>query len=1084
MINLTKDILILLSGDELSNTIIRAISRTKECVQNELFDGADITADKITTSSTNPFKRASIFKFFNGHDDPLKAPKYDESWVRKLYLSCTTNVDSLGISLLLPTNEQGLMWINRTYQIKFRADALLLLHFLWSEGAVLLPMSLKLPTTKDTTTGGQHLEYAARMYPETLAFVRKPYVNHLNIELPDISTVMPTKAVDNFGWYSWRLIRSTHWYKIEDINIEDIVDYLNQVQLFKSKKANFFKYPISPKALIAYTSELFPKRLSFDPNDKRLINHVKRASASSIKSGLFHLPKALHSQFKLWTKYEDRFVETIKSRGLKEWTKYKTGLEILNGYLFDHIPSTVGCEHVPEPKSFTRKHIEGHDKTPSLLEFLHKGRAKGTVKGILYKIDSFLSYLESSSTSDSELTGFRNPLLDIDYPLVPRNNSSTKYAFSSENFVPLLQYTYAVESFGWYLSKKIHYELLDLKGDGSTHSKVYDTEKFGYVPVVFLENPSYNSEKKITRSNQRLRCVPVLFIPKSLLPLLPRKSVLTKTGFKDYPLMNHVQQTLVALETGIRNIHIRWLDRRNFDKLIDRSRPLDPICDLWVNTDKSHGPWVSKVSHNVIELIDRQIESHDWFDEPSINDEAWYDFHENSAFGKILTIFPRGLAAGIRNGHMPGPLTGDAHRAYFKKLIFSFDMFCRYNLNIKSSNKMPEEFVNIKSLDTIEDFTYALTLMAEGIDLINHTPHSCRLSVVSEYIKILPPSIIGDYITGHSTVAHVIYYAKVDPEYLLRHKKFQKVAFDNGYKWDETGISQTKAEDINSTLQKAFQKNRKEAAVDFGATSFDRMTDNEVYSGVRALNEQPLDAMAYLSTHICPFGSNCPKEIIRDFNAIPGKRMPCGSCYYSVKTVDHLPRITGHIRSLTDECAETEKYIKEARLNGVSSETLLAKDGERRYLADEIMAWTVSAHCLEQMYQDIKTRKHFLVDKPDIISDRLEKLVIDDGGLESLLAHIAEAKTHAEFFTPQLKHQLKAARNKLLAFTHDINSLMQEAPSGFKLIDEFRGLIRSTCETLGLSVNELATELEKPMKLQLEGPQSALKLISDAKRTR
>ncbi|WP_216591996.1 hypothetical protein, partial [Streptomyces brasiliscabiei] len=88
----------------------------------------------------------------------------------------------------------------------------------------------------------------------------------------------------------------------------------------------------------------------------------------------------------------------------------------------------------------------------------------------------------------------------------------------------------------------------------------------------------------------------------------------------------------------------------------------------------------------------------------------------------------------------------------------------------------------------------------------------------------------------------------------------------------------------------------------------------------------------------------------------------------------------------------------------------------------------------------------------------------------------AEAKSHAEYFTPQLDKQVKVARNKLLAFTGDFNRMLQEAPTGFTLIDEFRVLIRSTCEVLGLSLHDLNDAMSKPMAL--ERPTAILKLIS------
>jgi hypothetical protein len=260
--------------------------------------------------------------------------------------------------------------------------------------------------------------------------------------------------------------------------------------------------------------------------------------------------------------------------------------------------------------------------------------------------------------------------------------------------------------------------------------------------------------------------------------------------------------------------------------------------------------------------------------------------------------------------------------------------------------------------------------------------------------------------------------------------------------------------------------------------SFDRPdSKGEILSGIKELKKQPLDAVTFHGTHICPFADQCPKNVIDDLKAIPGIRMPCGSCYYSVKTVDHLPRISGHIRSLIEESAEIKGYIDNALEGGADEKSVEAKAQHRRFLADEIAAWTVTIHCLEQMYQNIKTRDHFLVEHPDIVHEQLQRVVVEDAGLENLMARVAEAKMHSEFFTPRLKAQLKAARASILKRSGDWNRLLEDEPKGFTLLDEFRGIIRSTCETLGISIQQLSEEMAKPPLIKSKGPDKTFKLI-------
>jgi hypothetical protein len=323
-----------------------------------------------------------------------------------------------------------------------------------------------------------------------------------------------------------------------------------------------------------------------------------------------------------------------------------------------------------------------------------------------------------------------------------------------------------------------------------------------------------------------------------------------------------------------------------------------------------------------------------------------------------------------------------------------------------------------------------------------------------------------------------MYYAKLDQAYLKTVAQHQKMSVEHGWLLDRPAMSSIKAEDVTSKLQQAFRRDKEKSLVDFGAISFDRETKDDVLSGIKAAKQRPIDSLAFMPTHICPFGNQCPADVMKDLGAVPGSRTPCGGCYYSIKTVDHLPRIHGLIRVLTDECSELESHIAEARKNGASPQSLLQKANHRKFLASEIISWSVTAHCLEQMHSEIKTRSSFLLERPEIISEHLEKLDFGDQSLSNLIARTAEAKSQAEYFTPHLKQQIMVARNKLLAFTGDFNRMLQEAPTGFTLIDEFRGLIRSTCEVLGLSLHDLSTAMDIP--LALDRPNVILNLVSSS----
>ena len=1071
MINLTKKILFMQTGDALDRLIKDAITRAKECVCKEIYETSYIPPSKVTSSPRNEYHNASIVRLFEGHLNTSNTPIYDETWVRRVHI-CSKKTPEIKIAKeVVPTTSHD--WLNKSSLERLSRDCLLILHFLWLNRAILLPADVRKPIVGKPGVSSHYYEFAAASYTEVLALVSLPFVTHVSYKgIPNITTVMKPSAVKNFGWYAWRMIRCTEWHKIEDIDPEEVSAFVDHVVLARKGAIDWFKYPMSPAAFWSYIKKLYPERCR---SVTATVKNDSSASKKNLTSGEFTCPENFKESIDVWLKYQDKFMELQKSRGMKTYLNYGKSFSVLNTYLFNEYPAATG-KLPPFPRELDRNHMEG-DGYEGFFSCLGKGRANTTIKAVLYQINAFFDYLVVISRSDDRLTGFVNPISEIDYPVVRRSSSSNKPAFGSEHFPYLLQYCYAIESFSTYLAEKVHYEQINLydkkyRPDTSAKNwneahKVIQAENYGYVPVVFYRNPLFDASKPKSDINRPIKYKSLQLLPRFTVPIIEHaKECQGKWVF--YPQLNYIRHNIVALETGIRSIHIRWLDKRTYDNSIDRSRLTPSICKLRVNTDKANGAWDATVSSSVISLLDRQKTMLAWFDDSSLDEPVWYDYHEESPFGKITSIFPR--------GETPGVLTPTAYGKYFKRLIFSFDLFCRFQLGISTTNSMPEALGNLETIDDPRDYLIAVNFEAEACKLIEHTPHSCRVSVVSEYIRVLPPHIIGAFITGQATEAHVMYYAKVDPAFLRTVAEYQKMSIEQGWDFARPAMSSIKAEDVTSKLQQAFRRNKEHALVDFGAISFDRETKDDVLSGVKAAKQRPIDSLAFMPTHICPFGNRCTADVIKDLGAVPGSVMPCGGCYYSIKTVDHLPRIHGHIRVLTDECSELETHISEAKRNGASPESLVHKANHRKFLASEIISWSVTAHCLEQMLNDIKAKSSFLVEKPEIVSEHLERLELRDHTLTNLIARTSEAKSHAEYFTPQLKHQIMIARNKLLAFTGDFNRMLQEAPTGFTLIDEFRGLIRSTCEVLGVSLHDLSDAMSKPMTL--EHPDSILKLIS------
>ncbi|MBY0445952.1 MAG: hypothetical protein K2Q15_12165 [Burkholderiales bacterium] len=551
MINLTRDILIIKSVPELSESIKLAISHSKNCVSNELYEGAYISPSQVTSSYRNKFYQASIFRLFENHLNPSLSPIYDEAWVQCLYL-CASKVPTINLAKCV-VSPSAHDWLNRTCLVRLSQDAQLIMHFLWHVGAVLLPVTLKKPLVGGVVTGSNFKEFAATTYPEVLALVSLPYVTHVEYkDIPDIRSVMPSSSVDNFGWYAWRLIRATDWYRIEDIDPVDVAACASALVVTRKDKSDFPKYPLAPKAFFAYVQKLYPTRCQLEEPECKIKNDVQ-ASANAIRRGAFHIPDEHSECVSVWLKYQDKFIESLKASGKKSYESNRHPLSILNTFLFGTLLA-AGLSP-PMPNQFNRKHLVG-DGFDGLLKQFTYGRSASTVQQHLYQISSYFDYMAAHASSDEGLRGFVNPIVDIDFPIVKRRSSTNKAVFESEHFPFLLQYCYAIESFSAYLSDRVYFEQISLyaeefradfqsKNWNDAH-KVIQTEKYGYVPVVFYKNPLFDPSSPISSSNKPMKYAPLHLISRSVVPII-EKAVENNGSWVFYPQLNYIRHNIVAL---------------------------------------------------------------------------------------------------------------------------------------------------------------------------------------------------------------------------------------------------------------------------------------------------------------------------------------------------------------------------------------------------------------------------------------------------------------------------------------------------------------------------------------------------------
>ena len=1048
MFNNTNGIIFLAEDQELYKHIIRSINTAKSVMEDYIGKRPN-NPSEVTSSGKNPLNRGTIFKFLDNHLSFKNKSIFNKDWVEAVFKISKKGEKDKEIYRMCSYNGRDHALCN-VFRGHLRKDAYLLLHILWCRRAILLPFGFNLPVGQDpkikSKNSGNNYEYAASTYPELLAISRQPYINHIDFGLPQIAKLLPNKTLKNFGWYFRAFIRSSTWWRVEDISTEDIIDIL----LCDMAKAPSYKSIFSSlRGWLVHFKELFPERCKFDI-DKTL------PEAKNIY-GDNYIPDDIREKISVWKRYMDMWEKKLIRKGEISAGKKRVIINKLITYFVSFLYPKTGAKNIPLPKEFTRKyldgpddHVENHELCLGFLDYLKTGIELSTYQTYLYTFDSFFSYLEFYQDEN----GFKKHFsLDFDAPVVHARGLTNKKIFPIEQYPHMISYLYGLSDWVWFMINQANEEigqeyLTKYEADGER--RYWNTEDSGFVPIFWMDG----------------KAIPIRAIPYSIAPISYRffKNRSAKTRYKIVD-PHYIHLTTLIYETGIRLKHANWLDIRSYDKDVDRDQ-FNPysfdISKIYINTDKSHGPWSGHTSQAVIGILDRQKFYQNMIEGEGSETLINYSNLENSTYEKIQCLFFKGCALNSSKTPNLSPISDTAIRAAFKKIIYSFN-----TILLRETNCKP--FCDISFLESMisEDYDifFSHAYNRDTIKLFNTdiTPHSARAQVVSTHILILPPWIIK-LITGHSNDKVVSYYAKIDTRHLkMINEKSSELFFSDEQVYQNSPVK-IQANSINSKLRKAFDKNRQTTLSDFGATSFtDTKKSGASISGMIEIIRAPSDKIAFNSTHICPFNNQCPSEIIKDLNASETQK-PCGNCYYSVKTVDHLPRILSTVRELTDESAEISKHIKHLKENNASSDIITIYANRRKFVSNEIVGWSITIQLLENMASTLKSRNKWLIQKPELLSEHILKVNTSKSELSQLILRVEEASNYADLFTPSLKSKVKIAQSKLLAFTPEFQKSINNIPDDYTLLDQFRGQLRAICDVMNISMSDIAKYLEPPLK--------------------
>jgi len=366
------------------------------------------------------------------------------------------------------------------------------------------------------------------------------------------------------------------------------------------------------------------------------------------------------------------------------------------------------------------------------------------------------------------------------------------------------------------------------------------------------------------------------------------------------------------------------------------------------------------------------------------------------------------------------------------------------------------------------------------------TPHSSRVSVVSQYATLLPAEFIEANITGQKA-GTVYHYVVIDPEDLHAAHAHQAMRLrEDAYRgkhetWGATGAvskRHIRADDVNSAFSRSLRENLQETLVSYGCIS---ITMNEdASSGLDVLRETRAVNAAENKTEICPYGNHCPPEVVKQWR---GMRR-CGLCQYAVRSVDHLPAVSAKVKEFDEMLYDLTAKV-EAAMDTVppkyTDEELDRLDDERSRLAEELTGWRLNEEVLDAARIRIASGqddRRWVVQKPEIIQQDLQRIAAPNNLTAYLLLWLQECLAYPTTESPQIRARFDMLRRNVLARTGQMAKAFDPATPADPA-RECAGLLRTVVEANNLTYDDVIKLLDgddhlqglptMPKRLLLEG---------------
>tara|TARA_Y100000588_G_scaffold395281_1_gene522338 strand:- start:9869 stop:13276 length:3408 start_codon:yes stop_codon:yes gene_type:complete len=766
------------------------------------------------------------------------------------------------------------------------------------------------------------------------------------------------------------------------------------------------------------------------------------------------------------------FMSMVKSKRLQRESDAILVLNILLSYLAIYLPiffekrdgnlskypsglGELNCTMYFTRNSFIDDNfISPGDELPitvlTYLDIFKKVNSWGneTVYSRVKTLDEYFDFLVSNKDIFPGLDNVVNTFSNSCYPKLNRRPFTAKKIIPKEIFATFMNMLYSLEFLGIHLNGVMagdvpvisegelyfvsEVELRNesyfngLWGFSSGHKgKLIDLEKLNYTPIFYHNGKAYKFS------------------------IIPNFFKEYKTEIKNKPCyrlsLNGIRLSILMCETGIRQTHLIWLNKDRYDLALQKSNQ-SPLAPLIVSTDKSHGEWIAIVSRHVFELLERQKYDYDSCTLPEYKDDLWYGLKNESTFGKFKPLFRMPRYNKDKQSESPWSTYNE------------FKIFLIILQNIANEvidEKFPCQLVSYKFNEgklPVDDYN-AEYFFDKNFRLFSSplSPHGLRASFITNALRFLPPSIIGQFLTGQ-TEALVMYYQIMNPSDIPDHEELLLNLLDQHI--DSNSVSKSpillsRLNEVNQKLMKEIESNPDKAINTYSLLSIDSTVNGQ--NGLDIIRSKTYSKLAFNLTHICPFDNVCPKEVIKKFE----ESKPCHLCSYAIRCSDHLIAVSAE-KAKTIEDSDSIKHQIESYLKKGSG-TELIDNLEKEW--NRLIVKAASLEAIEQqlfyMANHLPRGSFYVADKSSL-EQHYVKLGLTDK--EYVIKRLIDINNFPDMSSSKINQRVSLLRRKLLLSKSNLYDVLEE--KGFvpdSEADLLMSMISSMVQAKKLTTSELIT---------------------------